>query len=195
EDREADPDVLDRLFKLDQLATEMRRTNDGLMVLTGSMPAPTSAEAMPVDLLDVLRGAASGVEAYSRVRTSVSTGTWISGGAANDLAGLLAELIDNACRYSLPDSPVDVRATATEQGVRIAVRDGGPGMIESRFAELNELLANAPLVDRVAASAGLGLLIAAHLAARLGVSVSLRPGSPRGVVATVVVGASLLADR
>jgi signal transduction histidine kinase len=193
EDGEVDPDVLERLFKLDQLATEMRRTNEGLMVLTGA--APASFDATPVDLLDVVRGAASGVEAYSRVRTSVTTGTWISGPAANDLSGLLAELIDNACRYSLPDSPVDVRATVTEQGVRIAVRDGGPGMIESRFAELNELLARPPLVDRVPGSAGLGLLIASHLAARLGVSASLRAGSPRGVVATVVVDASLLADR
>jgi signal transduction histidine kinase len=193
EDGEADPDVLDRLFKLDQLATEMRRTNEGLMVLTGA--APASYDETPVELLDVVRGAASGVEAYARVRTSVNTGTWILGAAANDLAGLLAELIDNACRYSLPDSPVDVRATMMDQGVRIVVRDGGPGMIESRYAELNELLARPPLVDQVPGSAGLGLLIAAHLADRLGVVVSLRPGSPRGVVATVAVGVSLLADR
>jgi hypothetical protein len=193
EDREVDPDVLDRLFKLDQLATEMRRTNEGLMVLTGA--APASFDATPVDLLDVVRGAASGVESYSRVRTSVTSGTWIAGPAVNDLAGLLAELIDNACRYSLPDSPVDVRATVIDQGVRISVRDGGPGMIESRFSELNELLARPPLVDRVPGSAGLGLLIASHLASRLGVSVTLRPGSPRGIVATVMVDASLLVDR
>lgn len=193
EDREVDPDVLDRLFKLDQLATEMRRTNEGLMVLTGA--APASFDATPVDLLDVVRGAASGVESYSRVRTSVTSGTWIAGPAVNDLAGLLAELIDNACRYSLPDSPVDVRGTVIDQGVRISVRDGGPGMIESRFSELNQLLARPPLVDRVPGSAGLGLLIASHLASRLGVAVTLRPGSPRGIVATVMVDASLLVDR
>jgi signal transduction histidine kinase len=193
EDGERDPDVLDRLFRLDQLATEMRRTNEGLAVLTGVKSSST--DDTPVPLLDVVRGAASGVEAYARVRTSVPTDAWIIGTAANDLAGLLAELIDNACRFSLPDSPVDVRTVPTDHGLAIVVRDVGPGMVENRYVELNTLLSRPPLVDRVSGSAGLGLVIASHLAARLSVSVTVRPGSRRGVIATVVLGPSLLVER
>jgi hypothetical protein len=194
EDNEGDPDVLERLFRLDQLATEMRRTNEGLGALIGVRPAGDS-DGTSVELLDVVRGAASAVDGYARVRTRVSGGTLVAGGPANDLACLLAELIDNACRFSLPDSPVEVRGVRTARGMTIVVRDEGPGMVEGHYTELNDLLTQPPLIDRVSGSAGLGLVIASHLAARLGVSVLLRPGSPRGVVATITLPPSLLVDE
>ncbi|WP_344445765.1 nitrate- and nitrite sensing domain-containing protein, partial [Kitasatospora nipponensis] len=64
ESREADPDQLASLFKLDHLATRMRRNGENLLVLAGEDPGRRWTR--PVPLVDVLRAAASEVEQYER---------------------------------------------------------------------------------------------------------------------------------
>ena len=65
ESREADPDQLSSLFKLDHLATRMRRNGENLLVLAGEEPGRRWTR--PVPLVDVLRAAASEVEQYERI--------------------------------------------------------------------------------------------------------------------------------
>ena len=73
ESREADPDQLSSLFKLDHLATRMRRNGENLLVLAGEEPGRRWTR--PVPLVDVLRAAASEVEQYERIElTSVPVG-------------------------------------------------------------------------------------------------------------------------
>ena len=63
---EEDPDQLRNLFRLDHLAARMRRYNDNLLVLAGSV-VRTRTNA-PVPIADVFRAATSEMEQYERVR-------------------------------------------------------------------------------------------------------------------------------
>ncbi|MGO4748885.1 nitrate- and nitrite sensing domain-containing protein, partial [Streptomyces sp. 2MCAF27] len=94
ESREADPDQLSSLFKLDHLATRMRRNGENLLVLAGEEPGRRWTR--PVPLVDVLRAAASEVEQYERIELSSVPTNEVAGRVVNDLVHLLAELLENA---------------------------------------------------------------------------------------------------
>ena len=66
ERNETDPDSLEGLFRLDHLATRMRRNAESLLVLAGIEP-PRQWSA-PVKVADVVRAALGEVEDYQRVR-------------------------------------------------------------------------------------------------------------------------------
>jgi hypothetical protein len=72
------------------------------------------------------------------------------------------------------------------------VTDRGIGMDEPRIAAANALLARPP-APGLALSRTLGLHVVAHLAARHGIHVQLRPASPSGVTALIVLPPTLLA--
>ena len=65
---ETDPDALENLFKLDHLATRMRRNAESLLVLAG-IEAPRRW-GKPVALGDVVRAAVGEIEDYSRVHVA-----------------------------------------------------------------------------------------------------------------------------
>ena len=65
ERNETDPDTLASLFRLDHLATRMRRNAESLLVLAGIEP-PRQWSA-PVRITDVVRAALGEVEDYQRV--------------------------------------------------------------------------------------------------------------------------------
>ncbi len=100
ERNEEDPDRLDSLFRLDHLATRMRRNGANLLVLAGAQSARDHSE--PVPLASLLNAAASEVEEYQRVEIGAVSDCSVIGSAATDSVHLLAELIDNALRYSPP---------------------------------------------------------------------------------------------
>ena len=62
---ETDPEELEELFRLDHLATRMRRNAENLIVLSGAAARPRLAP--PVPMVDVVRGALAEVEDYTRV--------------------------------------------------------------------------------------------------------------------------------
>ncbi|HKX70509.1 MAG TPA: nitrate- and nitrite sensing domain-containing protein, partial [Acidimicrobiales bacterium] len=101
ETHETNPDTLANLFRLDHLATRMRRNAESLLVLAGIDPARKWAS--PVRLTDVIRAALGEVEDYQRVSVRGVEPATIVGSAAADLAHLLAELIENALVFSPPD--------------------------------------------------------------------------------------------
>src|SRR5204862_3982551 len=104
ESREADPDQLSSLFKLDHLATRMRRNGENLLVLAGEEPGRRWDQ--PVPLVDVLRAASSEVEQYERIELSGVPEAEIHGRAVTDLVHLLAELLENATTFSSPQTKV-----------------------------------------------------------------------------------------
>ncbi|MBL3804220.1 nitrate- and nitrite sensing domain-containing protein, partial [Streptomyces sp. BRB081] len=109
ENNEADPDQLENLFKLDHLATRMRRNGENLLVLAGEEPGRRWDQ--PVPLVDVLRAASSEVEQYERIEMSGVPEAEIHGRAVTDLVHLLAELLENATTFSSPQTKVKVTAT------------------------------------------------------------------------------------
>ncbi|MCX5228650.1 nitrate- and nitrite sensing domain-containing protein [Streptomyces sp. NBC_00233] len=190
EEREQDPDRLATLFKLDHMATVMRRHSENLLVLAGH--EHVHGHAGPVPLVDVLRAAVSEIERYERVTIqSLPPHAQIAGFAADDLSHLIAELLENATSFSPPDAEVQLSGWLLESGdVMLSVQDAGIGMTASRLAELNARLAEA---DPAAFDGeGLGMRVIALLAARHGVRVELREQQPGGTAAVVVLPQPLL---
>ena len=139
ESREADPDQLSSLFKLDHLATRMRRNGENLLVLAGEEPGRRWTR--PVPLVDVLRAAASEVEQYERIELASVPATEVAGRVVNDLVHLLAELLENATSFSSPQTKVRVTGHALPDGrVLVEIHDTGIGLSPEDLAAINERL-------------------------------------------------------
>ena len=136
-------------------------------------------------LTDVTRAAAAEIEQYGRVALTVQPGIMVSGQVAADVVHLLAELIENATLFSPRDTQVRVTVTELRSGgVLIEVRDEGVGISEVRLADMNWRLDHPPVLD-VSISRHMGLYAVSRLAARHGIRVKLRPGTPQGLSALV----------
>ncbi|MEV6166576.1 nitrate- and nitrite sensing domain-containing protein [Streptomyces sp. NPDC052052] len=185
ENNEADPDQLENLFRLDHLATRMRRNGENLLVLAGEEPG--SRWNQPVPLVDVLRAAASEVESYERIELSGMPDTEIHGQSVTDLVHLLAELLENATTFSSPQTKVRVTATRLPDGrVMIEIHDKGIGLTAEDFADINHKLANPPTVD-AAVSQRMGLFVVGRLADRHGIRVQLRPSGEQAGTTSLVM--------
>ncbi|WP_326549360.1 sensor histidine kinase [Micromonospora sp. NBC_01813] len=190
---EEDPDRLSELFQLDHLATRMRRNDENLLVLAGA--DSTRVQREPAALIDVLRAAQSEVEHYTRIEFGiVDRDIEVSAHAVNDLVHLVAELFDNATAFSPPDSQVMVEARRVGDRAVLYVEDRGIGVSADQLRDLNERLANPPMVD-VAVSRMMGLVVVARLATRHGVKVELRPAADRGTIADVTLPTPVLIPR
>jgi signal transduction histidine kinase len=190
---EEDPDRLSELFQLDHLATRMRRNDENLLVLAGADSSRIQRE--PAPLTDVLRAAQSEVEHYTRIEFgTIDRDVEIAAHSVNDMVHLIAELLDNATAFSPPDSAVVVEARRVGDRAVLLVEDRGIGISLEQLGELNERLANPPMVD-VAVSRMMGLVVVARLAARHGVKVELRPARERGTIADLTLPASVLVPR
>ncbi|WP_303246557.1 nitrate- and nitrite sensing domain-containing protein [Streptomyces sp. NA04227] len=185
ESREADPDQLSSLFKLDHLATRMRRNGENLLVLAGEEPGRRWTR--PVPLVDVLRAAASEVEQYERIELSAVPATEVAGRVVNDLVHLLAELLENATSFSSPQTKVKVTGHALPDGrVLIEIHDTGIGLSPEDLSAINERLASPPTVD-VSVSRRMGLFVVGRLSQRHGIRIQLRPSDSGGTTALVML--------
>ncbi|MER5891167.1 nitrate- and nitrite sensing domain-containing protein [Streptomyces sp. NPDC001941] len=185
ESREADPDQLASLFKLDHLATRMRRNGENLLVLAGEEPGRRWTR--PVPLVDVLRAAASEVEQYERIELAQVPATEVAGRVVNDLVHLLAELLENATSFSSPQTKVRVTGHALPDGrVLVEIHDTGIGLSPEDLAAINERLASPPTVD-VSVSRRMGLFVVGRLSLRHGIRIQLRPSDSGGTTALVML--------
>src|SRR5829696_4490632 len=181
---EADPDALENLFKLDHLATRMRRNAEDLIVLSGAEPARRWSQ--PVPLVEVVRAALAEVEDYNRVELLPIDDIGVAGQAVSDVVHLLAELIENATSFSPPGTKVQVAGQAVSNGYVLEIEDRGLGMSDDELVEANERLANPPMVD-FALSRMLGLYVVARLAQRYNIKVQLRHSWYGGITALVLL--------
>jgi signal transduction histidine kinase len=194
EDQEENPDALADLFRLDHLATRIRRNAESLLVLSGEEPPRTWGR--PVPLVDVVRAAIAETEDLDRVVFAVDEGMAILGNAVADLTHLVAELVENAVHFSPPQASVIIRTRPYLQtpGAHVlTVEDWGVGMPAEDMAEANDLLAAPRDVD-LSVSQRLGLHVVARLAQRHGIEVTLTPTPGCGVTAAVVLPPSLFSD-
>jgi HAMP domain-containing protein len=120
---EENPDTLENLFRLDHLATRMRRNAESLIVLAGIDAGRRLRRPMP--LSDVIRTAVSEIERYDRVDLALQADPPMVGHVALTTAHLLAELLENATQFSNPDTRVTASTTATARGIRVTVTDLG----------------------------------------------------------------------
>jgi signal transduction histidine kinase len=183
EQSEQDPDRLSNLFRLDHLATRMRRNSENLLVLAGhETPRKWS---QPVPLVDVLRAATSEIEQYERITLSTQPGIVVAGRVASDVVHLVAELVENATAFSPDDSQVLLAAQHVPSGgVLLDITDNGLGIPEEELAHANWRLDNPPVID-VAVSRRMGLFVVGRLASRHGIRVRLKRSGGGGVSAMI----------
>ncbi|WP_462202411.1 nitrate- and nitrite sensing domain-containing protein [Frankia sp. CcWB3] len=191
ENREQDPDQLSNLFKLDHLATRMRRNNESLLVLAGTDTARRWTH--PVPLNEVVLAAISEVEQYTRVKQTSAAAVSIAGNGVSDVVHLVAELLENATSYSPPATSVLVtsRSLGPGAGAMIEIEDQGIGMPAKELERVNDRLANPPVVD-VSVSRTMGLFAVGRLASRHGIHVQLRESASGGITAVVRLPAKLV---
>ena len=181
-----DPDVLKGLYELDSTASQLRRYEENLVIISGEQPRRSWRE--PVALIDILRSAVGEVAEYRRVEVHTDEDVYLAPPAVADVIHLLAELIDNATAYSPSPAPVGVRAAMVAKGLVVEVEDRGLGMSEEDYAAFNEQLAVEPKFDVVALAGDLrlGMFVIARLATRHGIAVTLR-ASPYGGTTAIVL--------
>lgn len=195
EEKERDPDALGELFRLDHLATRIRRNAESLLVLSGEEPPRRWRE--PVTLIDVVRAAIAETEDLDRVRFVVDERLAVLGHAVTDLTHVLAELAENAVRFSPPEAQVTIRTRSSLQApgtAVITVEDWGVGMPPEDLAQANEVLSHPRDID-LSSTPRLGLHVVARLAARHGVDVSLTDTPGSGVTAVVTLPAEMFVDH
>jgi signal transduction histidine kinase len=189
--KEADPESLEELFRLDHLATRMRRNAESLLILAGSGPARQWSAAVPA--MDVARAASAEVEDYKRLRLHHFDAAMITGAATTDLVHILAELTENALTFSPPGSPVDVYGRFLEGGYVIVIVDAGIGMsaddLETANGRLEGHGANNEVPGRY-----LGHFVAGRLASRHDITISLQSSHSGGLVARVKIPSQLIED-
>ncbi|WP_412543835.1 nitrate- and nitrite sensing domain-containing protein [Longispora sp. K20-0274] len=185
------PEELADLFRVDHLATRMRRNAENLIVLSGATAG--RGWRNPVPLMDVVRGALAEVEDYERVRVLPIGPVALTGRAVGDVIHLLAELIENATAYSPPDTPVQVTGQRVANGFVIEVEDRGLGVSPEDMEAANERMKNPPEF-KLSGSAHLGLYVVGKLAGRHDIQVRLRDSPYGGTTAIVLVPTSLVVD-
>ena len=183
EQSEQDSGRLSSLFRLDHLATRMRRNSENLLVLAGH--EVTRRWSQPVALVDILRAAISEIEQYERVVLNVQPGIVVVGQAVNDVVHLVAEIVENATTFSPEDTQVYVSGQPLSSGgVLLDITDNGVGISDQEMSHANWRLDNPPVVD-VAVSRRMGLFVVGRLAARHGVRVRLRHAQSGGLTALI----------
>ncbi|GAA0396629.1 hypothetical protein GCM10009530_55240 [Microbispora corallina] len=191
ERREADPAELKDLFRIDHLATRMRRNAENLIVLSGASPARAWRRSVP--MVDVVRGALAEVEDYTRVTVLPMGQVGLTGRAVGDVIHLLAELIENAVSFSPPYTTVQVGGQSVASGYAIEIEDRGLGMTPEDLDATNERIANPPEFN-LSSTARLGLYVVSRLAERHGIRVSLKASAYGGTTAVVLLPRDLVIE-
>ncbi len=193
EAEERDSDRLALMYRVDHLATRMRRNAESLLVLADAKTPERHSPA--VELREVLRVAIGEVEDYRRIIPIALDDLHVAGHRAQDLAHLLAELMENAAQHSPPGTAVDVTGSfepSTSDYV-VTILDHGTGVDAEQKHELNELLAQPP-ASTLTISHSIGMHVVSRLAHSLGLGVSLADGEDGGLIAAVRIPTSVVAE-
>jgi signal transduction histidine kinase len=195
---ERDPRRLDRVYRLDTVATRLRRSADSLMVVSGTIDQLSAGG--PAALHDVIMSAVNETEGVDKVDVTDVSAVTVNAAVVADLRLLLAELLDNATHFSPPGTRVEVSAGLGRaegdgggQQCTVSIVDHGLGMSATRLDEENQRLIERERLD-VAPTTMLGMFVVGRLARRHGLTVRLHPSPERGVTATVDIPTRLLAN-
>ncbi|MGW5400528.1 sensor histidine kinase [Streptomyces sp. NPDC003952] len=183
--------LLAQLMRADQLTVGMRRQIENLLILAGGeVPDPHTD---PMRVADLLREAAAEVEDFRRIERHALDETSVEPRVISQISHLLAELLDNATRFSPPRSKVVIRAELVADGLSVEIEDRGPRVTPERYEEMNGRLHEAPPYSVLAQNAHrLGLFVVGHLADQLRATVTLRRSVYGGTSAVVILPGDLL---
>src|SRR5207248_7965644 len=96
------------------------------------------------------------------------------------IAQALANLVDNAIKYTPAGGKVRIRANATDDGVELSVADSGPGIPEADRTRVVERFVRLE-ASRSSPGTGLGLSLVAAVAHFHGAELVLEDNAPTGL--------------
>ncbi|CAM5270345.1 ATPase [Streptomyces spiroverticillatus] len=188
EDHGRNPEVFDDLLRIDHGTALIGRLADSISVLGGARPSRQWPR--PVPLFSVLRGAMSRILEYRRVDLHSIAKVAIIGTAVEPLIHACAELLDNATRYSPPQTRVHVTAVEVQTGIAIEIEDGGVSLSEEARARAENMLAQAQAgidLNALGDTPRLGMAVVGRLSQMYNLQVSLRQSAYGGVRAVLIV--------
>ncbi|EFL30991.1 LOW QUALITY PROTEIN: integral membrane protein, partial [Streptomyces viridochromogenes DSM 40736] len=187
------PEVFDDLLRIDHGNALIGRLADSVSVLGGGRPGRQWPAA--VSLYSTLRGAMSRILEYRRIQLSSIAKVSVKGIYVEPVIHAAAELLDNATRYSPPQTKVHVTATEVQTGVCIEIEDGGVNLNEEARARIEGMLeaakAGVDLQD-IGEHPRLGLAVVGRLCAAYNMQVSLRASAYGGVRAILIVPSEMI---
>lgn len=194
EDRHgSSPAVFGDLLKLDHGTALIGRLADSIAVLGGARPGRQWGKV--VALYSVLRGAMSRITDYQRVDLHPVTQVGIVGPGVEPLIHALSELLDNATRYSPPQTRVHLTAVEVQTGIAVEIEDGGVGLSEDARERAERALAEAQAgidLKDLGETPRLGLAVVGRLARDYGFQISLRSSAYGGVRAVLIIPQELI---
>lgn len=172
----------DRNAALDALSLGIERSSrlvQQLLILARQEPGALAVEAASAESLDaVLREVVAEAVPLAQVR-GIDLGVTEAMPISllvdiTSVRALIANLVDNAVRYSFQGGRIDASISIDPIGARIEIVDDGPGIaVEERSRVFDRFYRG---VGTAGAGSGLGLAIAAEIARRHGGAISLEDG-------------------
>lgn len=185
-----DPEVVERLAgRLHRESLRLGSTIDDLLTLS-SIEGGDGLERVPVPVATVVQATLDRVApAAERRRVTVDVAPVVDATIVGDrrqLVSALANLVENAIKYSEPDSTVEVRARGAGVDVELSVADHGRGIPERDLARIFERFYRVdPARSRDTGGTGLGLSIVRNIVAAHDGSVDVHSVEGEGSVFTM----------
>ncbi|GAA2092867.1 sensor histidine kinase [Actinomadura alba] len=189
EDRH-DEEVLGDLLRLDHSTAQVGRLADSVAVLTGARSGRRWTK--PIMMESILRGAVGRISAYQRVRVHSTSLVAIAGYAAEGVMHALAELMDNATRFSPPSEKAHVYVEEVHAGIVVTIEDAGLTMSATALRRAERAVSSEPLDLMTLSGTRLGLAVVGCLARKHGLTVSFRPSSRGGTGVVVMIPRKLI---
>ncbi len=184
-----DGGVLGDLMQLDHSIAQTGRVADSIAVLTGARSGRRWSRAIRVESL--LRGAMSRIGSYQRVRTHEATGLAVAGFAAEGVIHALAELLDNAAKFSPPTTEVHVHVEEVQAGIAVMIEDAGLVMGDEALRRARAAVDDSLDITSISGTR-LGLSVVGHIARRYDLSVSFRTSSRGGTAVVLLIPRKLV---
>ncbi|SEF50830.1 Histidine kinase-, DNA gyrase B-, and HSP90-like ATPase [Actinacidiphila yanglinensis] len=185
-----DEEVLGDLLRLDHATAQTGRLADSIAVLTGGRSGRRWTK--PIVMESILRGAIGRISAYQRVRLHSTSTAAVVGHAAEGVMHALAELVDNATRFSPPTETVHLYVEELTTGVVITVEDAGLVMSPPALRRAQHAVSHDPLRLGTLSGTRLGLAVVGGVAGKYGLTVNFRPSSRGGTGVLLLIPQHLI---
>lgn len=176
-------DAAGREAALRRVGAGLERTThlvDQLLTLARAEPDDTAAQFAPVDLAALARSVVADqapIAAAKDIDLGVDRADpAVVDGDAAGLRTLLANLVDNAVRYTPAGGRVDVAVVQDGVDVLLCVKDSGPGIPAGERERVFDRFYRSPTVAPELRGSGLGLAIVRRIADRHGAEIELGSG-------------------
>lgn len=183
-----DPELAQILFALDHENEQSLRRAQVAAVVCGAWVGLAREES---HLVEAVTGGQSRLVGYHRVQISnhLDEGTALVSHAVEPVAIIVAELLDNALRYSSPDTTVSVNLERAHHGVSVTIDDAGVGMASDERAHAQRMVAGRDpiLLSDLGDPPRMGLAAIGQLTRQFDLAVDLSTPSPYGGVRAVLL--------